>query len=85
MNKLIRVGDLPAESHSHKEKENREDNEEPAIKRALIEGHSSRIEHQERQDKAGGVQVLVRDAPDRLHTGMNNGNADIHFGVTERS
>jgi len=66
----------PAKMHAHYEYEYRENNEEPAVKRALAEGRSPGREEQERQDKACGIQVFVRDAPEDLHTSMKEGMRD---------
>jgi hypothetical protein len=76
---FVNVGGLPSEMRSDKKQEYRDNDEECPVKRALVERSSPGREEQEREGKAGNGQVFIRDAPDCLHTCINEGERDNYF------
>jgi hypothetical protein len=76
---FVHAGILPAEMHTDKKQEYRNNHEECPVKRALVERCSPRGEEQEREDKAANGQVFVRDTTDFLHRCTNEGMWDNYF------
>jgi hypothetical protein len=68
---------LSAEMHTGKEQDHCDNNKEPFVKRVLDERRSPGSEEHEGQHKARNRRVFIVNAPDDLHTGMNEGEGEI--------